>query len=370
MDAIPAGPACPNPRKPLLSIVVPVRNGGRDLELGLRGVRASTQRDFELIVVDDGSTDDSAAVAERFGARVIRLPRSRGPAAARNRGVREAAAPIILFLDADVVPHPETFGRVLGHFERDPGLVALFGSYDDQPRAPGLVSRYRNLLHHYVHQDGAFVADARPVRSFWTGCGAIRRAAFLEHGGFDPVRYRRPAIEDIEFGHRLAGAGLRLARVRDVQVTHLKRWSFASMLKTDIFQRGVPWMLLLLRSKQPEPADLNIKPEQRACVAATGLGLIGLAAAPWGAWAALLLVLNLLVLIVVNRGFYRFLIARRGWRFTLGAFPLHYVYYLCCGLSVAIALGIHAGERLRKALLFPARHALRRGPSPATEPTR
>ena len=207
MDDVPAGPASPEPRRPSLSVVIPVRNGGHDFERCLRRLRDSHPTDYELIVIDDGSTDGSAELAESFGAIVVRNPATQGPAAARNTGARVATAPLVFFLDADVALHPETLGRVVARFEADPELSALFGSYDDAPTAPGLVSQFRNLLHHYVHQQGEFVAGARPARTFWTGCGAIRRRDFLDLGGFDPELYTRPAIEDIEFGYRLTRAG-------------------------------------------------------------------------------------------------------------------------------------------------------------------
>ena len=78
MDDVPAGPASPEPRRPSLSVVVPVRNGGRDFEHCLQRLRDSTLTDFELIVVDDGSTDDSAALRARRGG-----DRCRDPDAAR-----------------------------------------------------------------------------------------------------------------------------------------------------------------------------------------------------------------------------------------------------------------------------------------------
>src|SRR5262249_55697082 len=137
MDDVPAGPASPGPRRPSLSVVVPVRDGGRDFGRCLRRLRDSHLADFELIVVDDGPTDDSAVVAERAGAIVVRLSSPQGPAAARNRGAREASAPLIFFLDADVAVHPRALGRALARFATDPGLSALFGSYDDAPTAPG-----------------------------------------------------------------------------------------------------------------------------------------------------------------------------------------------------------------------------------------
>ena len=165
MDDFPAGPASPGPRRPPLSVVIPVHNGGRDLRAlppaasRLRGRRA----DYELIVVDDGSTDGSAALGRVVRRRRRPQPGIARPAAARNAGARGATAPLVFFLDADVAVHPDTLARALARFEADPGLVGLFGSYDDAPDAPGLVSQFRNLLHHFVHQQGEF-ARRRPPR--------------------------------------------------------------------------------------------------------------------------------------------------------------------------------------------------------------
>ncbi len=337
MDDVPASPASPGPWRPSLSVVVPVRNGGRDFGRCLQRLRDSSLADFELIVVDDGSIDDSAAIAHQAGATVVRNPTPQGPAAARNLGAKTASASLIFFLDADVAVHPETLGRALARFDAVPELAALFGSYDDTPAARGLVSQYRNLLHHFVHQTGPFLDNIRPVHTFWTGCGIIRRDLFLEFGGFDPRLYPRPAIEDIELGYRLTRAGHRIALARDVLATHMKRWTLREMVRTDIFQRGVPWMLLIKRTGMVE-TDLNVKANQKACVALTGLSLLAAVCSLVIPWAAFGAVMGLAVIVVLNRPFFTFLARRRGPGFALAALPLHLVYYCCCGLSVVIAM--------------------------------
>ncbi len=339
MDDFPAGPASPGPRRHPLAVVVPVRNGGDGFERCLRGLRDSSLRDYELIVVDDDSTDGSADRAEAAGARTIRLGRRSGPAAARNAGARAAQAPILFFLDADVVVHPEALRRALDRLGADPGLAALFGSYDDRPADPGLVSQFRNLLHHYTHQSGSFVDDARPAHTFWTGCGAIRREVFLSTGGFDPDRYRRPAIEDVELGYRLVRDGHRIALVRTVLATHLKRWTLGSMVRTDVFGRGVPWALLMLRSRVAE-TDLNLRGSQRASVLATALTLLGLAVAPLDPRGLMAAAIGALGVVALNAGFYGFLRRVRGLRFALAVLPLHLVYFASCAASLAIAVGL------------------------------
>jgi hypothetical protein len=319
--------------------VIPVHNGGSDFERCLRRLRDSRGTDYELIVVDDGSTDGSAALAASLGARVISHDRPRGPAFARNAGAEAATAELVFFLDADVAVHRETLARAAARFEADPGLTALFGSYDDEPTAPGLVSRFRNLLHHFTHQQGEFTDGARPAHTFWTGCGMIRRRAFLDAGGFDPRLYVRPAIEDIELGYRLTRDGHRIVLARDVLGTHLKRWTLASVVMTDVFQRGVPWMLLLKRQHVAE-SDLNVRPNQKASVVATGLAGLALAAAPWYPWLLGVAAAASLGVVALNAAFYRFLARKGGLAFAAGSLPLHLIYFLCCGVSVVIALAL------------------------------
>ena len=354
MDDVPAGPASPELRRPSLSVVVPVRNGGQNFEHCLLRLRDSFLTDYELIVIDDGSTDDSADLAARAGATVFRHPTPQGPAAARNWGARIATAPLIFFLDADVAVHPRTLGLALARFEVDRHLSALFGSYDARPAARGVVSQYRNLLHHFVHQQGTFEQGTRPAHTFWTGCGLIRRDVFLAFGGFDPGLYPRPAIEDIELGYRLTRAGHRIVLARDVLATHMKRWSLAEMVRTDIFSRGVPWMILLKRTGTIE-TDLNVKADQKACVVLTGVALLAMVTCLVTAWASVIALAALAAIVVLNRAFLGFLARRKGMAFACAALPLHLVYYCCCGLSVVIAQYFwYAKARYQGSIPMPA----------------
>src|SRR6266851_463734 len=221
--------------RPRLSIVVPVYNDARNLADCLAALRAAEIPGCELIVVDDASPDDSAAVARRAGTSVITLSQNSGPAAARNRGATAASGEILFFVDADVAVAPDAVRRVADAFAAVPDLGAVFGSYDDAPRAPGMISQYRNLLHHFVHQQGNPEAS-----TFWAGCGAIRREVFWAVGGFDAERFKRPSIEDIELGVRLRMAGYRVLLDREIQGTHLKHWTLGSVIWTDITCRAIP----------------------------------------------------------------------------------------------------------------------------------
>ena len=254
------------------SVIVPVHNGGEQLEDSLQALASSRFSDWELVVVDDGSVDDSVSIAKRFDARVFETGARSGPAAARNQGAREAHGEYLFFVDADCAVHAEALSLAAQHLNADPSLEALFGSYDDEPEGKGLISQYKNLQHHFVHQNGDEKAE-----TFWSGCGAIRRLTFLELGGFDEVRYRRPSVEDIELGYRLRASGGRILLAKNVQVKHLKKWSLGRLLMSEFSDRGLPWAELLFRRTRSGGRELNLSLKSRLSVLATALASLALA---------------------------------------------------------------------------------------------
>ncbi len=244
----------------MISVVVPVHNAPVSLERCLQALAASDYADFEIIVVDDCSTDDSAAVGHRFPIRLLSLSgKPFGPAYARNRGAEAASGDIVCFVDSDVLVHPQTIGKIAQTFILHPEYAATFGSYDQDPGEGDFLSQYKNLTHHFVHQQAKHDAA-----TFWSGCGAIRRDVFLKMGGFDADRYPRPSIEDIDLGCRLVQAGFRIYVNKEVQVTHLKRWTLKGWVKTDILDRAIPWTRLIMRQRNM-PNDLNLTTGQRLC---------------------------------------------------------------------------------------------------------
>ncbi|MCU0488869.1 MAG: glycosyltransferase [Anaerolineales bacterium] len=249
-----------------ISIIIPVYNAASSLGACLAAVQGSSYSNYELLVVNDGSTDRSAEIAQLTSATVIDTSNGPvGPAAARNLGAVHARGEILFFVDADVLIATDTLGSVAEAFDQRPEYDALFGSYDDEPGDAGFLSQYKNLTHAYVHQQAQNEGS-----TFWSGCGAVRREVFLRHSGFDVVRYPRPSIEDIELGRRMKRSGSRIWVDKTIQVKHLKRWTFKGLLKTDIFDRGIPWTRLIL-SERNIPDDLNLNRGQRTSALLTAL---------------------------------------------------------------------------------------------------
>lgn len=325
---------------PCFSVVMPVLDGGMVFERCLAALGASEFTDFELIVVDDGSSDSSIEVARRAGARVLETTGHQGPAAARNLGAEQARGEYLLFLDADCEPAPSTLSVAARVLEGDPDLAALFGSYDDAPAAPSLVSQYKNLQHHWVHQQGREEAS-----TFWAGCGVVRRSVFAAIGGFDPERFDRPSIEDIDLGRRLWKAGHRIRLAKGVQVKHHKRWTLWNLVRTDVFDRGIPWTRLMLADRRLS-SDLNLEATARLSGAMSWL-LVGslLAAALWSAHLLWVSAVSAISLLALNRSFYGFLRKRRGWWFAVRAVPLHWLYYLYSVVAFAAGTVGHLAAR-------------------------
>jgi glycosyltransferase involved in cell wall biosynthesis len=339
----------------MLSIVVPVHNGGRQLASCLQALQASSHHDFEVLAVDDCSTDGSPAVIHSHGARYLRTPARLGPAGARNLGAKAARGSILVFVDADVQVPRGALAIIAEDFERDPQLQAVFGSYDQEPSAPGFFSHYKNLFHHYIHQ-----TSSENAATFWAGCGAIRRDVFEKIGGFQAERYARPAIEDIELGLRLVRDGHKILLDKRLQVKHLKQWTLMGMIKSDVRDRAVPWAQLILELGEM-PRDLNLTYSARFSVAGALLLLpLILLLLRSGHSARGLMMLRASVLVVallllaLNYRVYRFFWKQRGLAFAVAAVLTHWLYYFYSGLTWAYCYTAHLGAALRTPPLAPA----------------
>lgn len=297
---------------PTLTAVIPATNAPATLAACLAAVHAADDPPEQVVVVTEGG----------------------GPAEARNAGAREATGEVLVFVDADVLPHADVFSRIRKTFDTEPTLVALFGSYDDDPRAPGAVSAFRNLLHHHVHQQGAGAAT-----TFWAGLGAVRTEAFEAAGGFDAARYPLPSVEDIDLGTRLAASGSEIVLDPAVQGTHLKEWTLPGMVRNDFWQRGVPWVELVLRHRRGSSA-LNLGWRHRISTAASLAAAVALLTGRRRTAAR-----ALAALVVLNAPFYALLLRRRGPAEAALGVGLHAVHLVTGAASVPVGTLRYLQER-------------------------
>ncbi len=324
----------------MLSIIIPVHNGCAYLRKTIDAVLSSDYRDYEILVVDDASTDESADIVRARGVEVIPIATKLGPAAARNQGARHARGDILLFVDADVLVQPNTLTKVVKILNDNPDVAAVFGSYDDSPSELNFISQFKNLSHHFVHQH-----SSRAAATFWAGCGAIRRRVFETTGGFDESKYSRPSIEDIELGNRLCRKGFRIVLEKDLQVKHLKRWTLSSMVKSDIFSRAWPWSRLILEANVI-PNDLNLRTHDRLSAILVWLCLVSIVLSFFFPVLIVGAALGLIVVAFLNRQFYQFLIQRRGLGFALRSFAMKFLFYLYSSSVFVLCYGAHLARKM------------------------
>lgn len=196
----------------MISVIIPAYNSGQTLSACLRALQRQIHLPDEVIVVDDGSTDDTAAVAAQFGVSILSQANA-GPAAARNRGAHAARGEILLFTDADCVPAPDWVERMLVPFV-DPNVAGAKGEYR---------TRQRELVARFVQQEYQDRYDrmaGQPQIDFVdTYSAAYRRDLFLAAGGFD-TSFPTASVEDQEFSFRLVEQGYRLVYMPGAVVYH------------------------------------------------------------------------------------------------------------------------------------------------------
>jgi GT2 family glycosyltransferase len=194
------------------SVIIPVYNGVQTLPACLKALQAQTRPPDEIIVVDDGSTDGTARLAQQFAVTVLSQANA-GPAAARNYGARLAQGDILLFTDADCIPAPDWVERMAVPFA-DPTIVGAKGEYR---------TRQRELVARFVQQEYQDRYDRmdrqRQIDFVDTYAAAYRRSVFLDTGGFDST-FPTASVEDQEFSFRLATQGYRLVYVPGAIVYH------------------------------------------------------------------------------------------------------------------------------------------------------
>lgn len=320
-----------------ISVVIPVYRAGKALRECLAALTQADPGPGEIIVVADGIGDGTwRAIAAEFGVRIVELPERRGPGIARNAGARIAAGTVLMFVDADVVVASNAVGEVVAALAEHPKTAAVFGSYDSDPGAANFISQYKGLLNHFVHQNTRTQSS-----SFWTALGAVRKGVFSTLGGFDAMR----VLEDVEFGYRMHDAGYKATVRRTLLGKHLKHWTALSLLRSDFFDRAIPWTELILRRRHAE-TDLNLDFAARASVVCTFALVFVTPVLAWysPAIAVLLAFMVSAALVFINRRLYLLFVRKRGPGFPIAAILWHWLHFLYGGIGFLAGLLRHAAR--------------------------
>jgi GT2 family glycosyltransferase len=323
----------PAPASLRVSVVMPVYNAERTLAECLTRLFQSTYTNFEVIMVDDGSTDQSRAIASNFPVRIVPSAGRVGPAVARNQGAKEATGDVLFFIDSDVMVRPDSLARLVERFEAG-DVEGVCGVQAEDMRYRDLVSQYKNIWMRWT-----YLRQTGDVPLFYTTAAAIRRDAFLKAGGFDHG-YATPNVEDTAFGQKLARLGMRIRVQPELEVEHVKRYTLSGLLETD-FMRAVS----LTRLKLRHPGDLGENNTSVPSSYIASVPLAGLAVLVFLAGAVLrvpvvagLGALTGAAVVWLNREFLGAIRKSEGWTRAIGAVGVLWLELLVVGAGTAVGL--------------------------------
>jgi len=218
----------------IASLVIPTHNRRDSLRRVLEALaRQTTPADkYEVLVICDGCTDGSAAMCRAltmpYRLRVLEQTPNQGPAAARNRGVREATAPIILFIDDDVVPEPTLIAEHLRLHAQDEQAVVIGTLLAPPGFRLNPWTRWEEAMLQKQYADMAAGRWEPTPRQFYTGNASVRREHILAAGGFD-ASFRR--AEDVELAYRFRDLRLHFYFNPDAKGWHHARRSLRAWLR-------------------------------------------------------------------------------------------------------------------------------------------
>lgn len=227
--------------KPYISIVIPNHNNAKTIGLCLNSVYASTYTNFEVIVVDDCSRDNSLPIIKKYPCRLIGLTEHGGASKARNTGAVNSSGEIILFIDADCLLQPDTLATAVAAYRGEGPGVVIGGTYTCQPYDRDFFSRFQSIYIHYSETKNSSNPDYIATHAM-----LISAELFRKTGGFDENFL--PILEDVEFSHRLKRLGFSLRIKPDIQVRHIFHFSFLRSMRNGI-KKSKYWSLYSIKNK-------------------------------------------------------------------------------------------------------------------------
>ncbi len=321
---------------PVLSIIIPVFNAEKSIVKLLNSIMLSNYKDYEIIVIDDGSSDGTRKIVKDFPIKIMHLKKNVGPAVARNIGARNARGEILAFIDSDVILEENTLKASLGKFAKFPNLdfVNIITSFE--PANRGLLPRFSAFLLEYQNQMALkSLGKNRGEILFWgryfnTRCGLIKREAFDRTGGFNEL-YRKPSIEDFDFARRLDKGMLGLIDP-GITISHHFPSSLPKLFR-QYFINASLWASLFIKSKQFEKVFGTPRESIKAILTFLSFSSVIL----YFIFKLGIFIYSFIILIILfltfNFGFMKVCLKQGGTKFTILSTGLYYLR------SIAIAMG-------------------------------
>ena len=320
-----------------ISIIIPCYNASDVIECCLDQIIQSTNKNYEIICVDDCSTDNTIEVIKNYK-KVITIPlkKNQGAAVSRNVGVKKAKGNILLFIDSDVILNKNTIEMILLSFKKTKAdsIVAI---YSEKHPYKGIVSNYKNLHLRYTR----LIMPER-VHIFDGSCVAIKKEVFNAVGGFDE-NIRILAGEDWDLASKIYSYGYYIYLDKTISFIHRKEYKLLNLFKTDL-RKAFGVIKLLLRTKKRKKGLIENR-VTGSLPASMGLSIILIAALTpllitviFNIIFSLIgLILILLLIFLLNIKYFYYFVKQKGVIFSVFSFGIFILY------NFALILGFTFG---------------------------
>jgi len=314
-----------------LSIIIPTYNSAKTIRALLDSIFQSYFKNYEVIIVDDSSTDETINIIKEYKVKIIRLKQNSGPAKARNIGVEHASSKNILFLDSDVVLNKDTLERIVNTL-KDENIKCLIGIYAKEPANKGIFQSYKALLEYYWSK------NQNHTDYFMPACGAIRRRVFEEIGGFNN---NCKEVEDFEIGYRITEK-YKIYLDSRIQVYH----NFPNLLTCikKYYKRCFFWTRIFLKRRKFDNIASSEKTALNSIV--TVMTLLSLIIAAINPTILIATTTLIIVYLILNIKLYQFLLKEKGFIFTVYSMVIGFLLYLVLGISASTSIITYKFEKI------------------------
>jgi len=323
-------------KQPFFSIIVPFYNSKETIVRCIRAINDSNFRDYEIIAVDDGSTDNGLDMIADFDIHKVVLKKNSGPSIARNYGANNANGNYLVFIDADCYLHKNTLSLTKEIIDTN-GEKIIGGTYDFKSFDNNFVSNFQSLFINFFEtkkDNPGYIA---------THYFVIKKEYFDKTTGFtvDGIYGRKAILEDVEFSRLLRNKGYKLKMYKELRVVHHFGFNFLMAIK-NAFLRSYSWTRYsIVKGNLNEDSGASSHE-----LKSTGLlFLIFSIGIILGLVNIIFLLIPLIIfeiMIIINLRFFKFLISHEG----LPSGCLMILYYLFIFIPSALLGGIFSISKL------------------------
>jgi glycosyltransferase involved in cell wall biosynthesis len=305
----------------LVSIIIPVRNGAATIGRCLEAALDSRYERFEVIVVNDGSDDDTAEIIKSFPCTLVELPGPSGVSRARNIGAHHSHGDILFFTDADCLLNEDAVAIAVATLTAAGRDAVVGGTYTLEPADDRFFSAFQSVFVNYAESRGRDNPDYIPAHAM-----VLYSDTFETSEGFSEVFL--PILEDVDFSHRLRRTGHRLIMDPRIQVRHVFDYSLPGSVSNG-FKKSKYWTIYSIHNRDLLADSGTASRALKLDVATLFASILAVpfAVSTGNVWILVIIAVLMAINITVNRDLLRGFYRARGLAFAFAAAAYYLLVY-------------------------------------------